>query len=100
MLSCVRFDVNRVVNCETANVTKAVNAGLSQIDAIQRIERIIGLKSLAPGLQEIAELRLANPEMTLRELGQLLSPPISKSAVNHRMRRLIHIANSLNGKMG
>lgn len=100
VLRGVRGDVNRVVNCETANVTKAVNAGLSQIDAIQRIERFIGLKSLAPGLQEIAELRLANPEMTLRELGQLLSPPISKSAVNHRMRRLIHIANSLNGKMG
>jgi DNA-binding protein WhiA len=100
VLRGVRGDVNRVVNCETANVTKAVDAGLAQVEAIQKINEVIGLRSLAPGLQEIAELRLANPEMTLRELGQMLSPPISKSAVNHRMRRLIHLAKRLNGKAG
>jgi DNA-binding protein WhiA len=100
VLRGVRGDVNRVVNCETANVTKAVDAGLSQVEAIQKIDEVIGLRSLALGLQEIAELRLANPEMTLRELGQMLSPPISKSAVNHRMRRLIHLAKRLNGKAG
>jgi DNA-binding protein WhiA len=100
VLRGVRGDVNRVVNCETANVTKAVDAGLAQIEAIRKIDEIIGLRSLSSGLQEIAELRLANPEMTLRELGQMLSPPISKSAVNHRMRRLIHLAQCLNGEVG
>lgn len=100
VLRGVRGDVNRVVNCETANVTKAVDAGLAQITAIRKIDEIIGLGSLSPGLQEIAELRLTNPEMTLRELGQALSPPISKSAVNHRMRRLTYLAQRLDGEPG
>jgi len=100
VLRGVRGDVNRVVNCETANVTKAVDAGLAQVEAIQKIDGIIGLRSLSTGLQEIAEVRLNNPEVTLRELGQMLSPPISKSAANHRMRRLIHLAQRLDGEAG
>jgi DNA-binding protein WhiA len=100
VLRGVRGDVNRVVNCETANLTKAVDAGLAQVTAIRKIDEVIGLGSLSPGLQEIARLRLANPEMTLRELGRVLSPPISKSAVNHRMRRLIHLAQRLDGDIG
>ena len=100
VLRSVRGDVNRVVNCETANLTKAVDAGLAQVTAIRKIDEIIGLGSLSPGLQEIARLRLANPEMTLRELGRMLSPPISKSAVNHRMRRLIQTAERLSGNVG
>jgi hypothetical protein len=96
----VRGDVNRVVNCETANLTKAVDAGLIQVAAIRTIDEFIGLKSLPPGLQEIAGLRLTNPEVTLRELGQMLSPPISKSAVNHRMRRIVDMASRLDDNMG
>ena len=96
----VRGDVNRVVNCETANLTKAVEAGLVQVAAIRTVDEIVGIKSLSPGLQEIAGLRLANPEATLRELGQMVSPPISKSAVNHRMRRIVGLATRLDNNTG
>ncbi|NLS45129.1 MAG: DNA-binding protein WhiA [Firmicutes bacterium] len=96
----VRGDVNRVVNCETANLTKAVNAGLAQVAAIKQIDGIIGLESLPPGLQEIAGVRLANPGMTLKELGKILSPQISKSAVNHRMRRIIRLAQEIDSGVG
>lgn len=96
----VRGDVNRVVNFETANLTKAVDAGVAQVKAIKAIDEIIGIRSLSPGLQEIARLRLTNPEVTLKELGQMVSPSISKSAVNHRMRRLMDLAQRIDGKTG
>lgn len=88
----VRGDVNRVVNCETANLAKAVDAGLAQVEAIKGVAANLGMDSLPRGLQEIARLRLDHPEVTLKELGEMLMPPITKSAVNHRMRRLIHLA--------
>lgn len=86
---------NRKVNCETANLIKAVNAANKQIEEIQRIKDIKGLESLPLPLREIAEVRLAYPDATLGELGKYLNPPIGKSGVNHRLRKLGEIAEKL-----
>ncbi len=88
----LRGEVNRVVNCDTANLSKAVDAGLAQVEAIRRLQSHGGLESLPPGLQEIARLRLEHPEATLKEIGEMSAPPITKSAANHRMRRLVLLA--------
>ena len=85
-------NVNRKVNLETANLNKTVNAAVVQIQAIERIKKRKKWKSLTPNLQEIAELRLENPDATLEELGKMLSEPIGKSGVNHRLQKLIEIA--------
>lgn len=86
---------NRKVNCETANLIKAVNAANKQIEEIQRIKDIKGLESLPLPLREIAEVRLQYPDATLGELGKYLNPPIGKSGVNHRLRKLGEIAEKL-----
>ncbi len=86
---------NRKVNCETANIIKAVNAANKQIADIERIRDIKGLDSLAPPLREMAEVRLQYPDVTLGELGKYLDPPIGKSGVNHRLRKLGEIAEKL-----
>jgi len=97
VLKELKSQVNRLVNGETANVVKTIEASLRQIEAIHAIERSIGLASLPLTLQEIAEARLAHPEVSLAELGKYVSSgPIGKSGVNHRMRRLLEIANRLN----
>ena len=88
----MRNQVNRLVNCETANVGKAVNAGLRQVEMISQIQRQAGLESLTSRLRTLALLRLAHPEASLQELGRLLDPPLSKSGVNHRFRQLCLIA--------
>jgi DNA-binding protein WhiA len=88
----VRNRVNRRVNCETANIHKTAATSARQIEDIRTIEAREGLKSLPLPLQEIAVLRLENPEATLSELGDLLDPPVGKSGVNHRLRRLHEIA--------
>ena len=87
--------INRVVNCETANLSKIVNAAVRQIEAINKIKDTIGLVNLPEGLREIAELRLKNPDMGLEELGKLLSKPLGKSGVNHRFKKIEEIANTL-----
>lgn len=87
--------INRVVNCETANLSKIVNASVRQVEAINKIKNSIGLSSLPDSLRELAELRLKNPDMGLEELGKLLSEPIGKSGVNHRFKRIEEIAISL-----
>ena len=87
--------INRVVNCETANLSKIVNAAVRQIDAINKIKDTIGLASLPEGLREIAELRLKNPDMGLEELGKLLSKPLGKSGVNHRFKKIEEIADGI-----
>lgn len=94
----MRNNVNRIVNCETANLTKMVNASIRQVEAINLIKEKVGLDYLSPGLQELAEVRLQYPEKSLKELGQSLDRPISKSGVNHRMRRIEEIARELNGE--
>lgn len=85
-------NVNRRVNCETANLNKTVNAAVIQIEAINKIKKRKKWKSLSPSLQEVAELRLENPDATLEELGEMLTEPIGKSGVNHRLKRIIEIA--------
>ena len=84
--------VNRRVNCETANLSKSVNAAGDQIDAIRALERRGVLDTLPEKLQQTAQLRLDHPEATLAELAEMFSPPVSKSAINHRMRKLAELA--------
>lgn len=88
----MRNDVNRLVNAETANLQKTAAAAAGQVAAVRSIERARGLDSLPPALREIASLRLEHPEVSLRELGELADPPLSKSAVYHRIRRLEELA--------
>ena len=88
----LRGSVNRRVNCDSANLDKAVDAALEQVEAIQRYARTRGLDSLPDKLRETAELRLAHPELTLSQLSVLFQPPITKSALNHRLRKLLDLA--------
>lgn len=91
----MRNDVNRKVNCEAANINKTVNAAVRQIEDIRYLETRKGLEQLPEGLAEIAELRLANPDASLKELGEMLTPPVGKSGVNHRLRKLSRLAEEL-----
>ncbi len=91
----MRNQVNRIVNCETANLEKTVNASYRQVENIRVIKERIGLESLPEGLFEIARLRLENPDESLLELGKMLNPSLSKSGVNHRLRKIDKIAESL-----
>ena len=93
----VRNSVNRRVNCETANISKTVNAAQSQIRDIRFLEREGRLRELPEGLRKIAELRLEYPEVSMSELGRMCSPPISKSGVSHRLRKLSEHAQRLQG---
>lgn len=95
ILKDMRNSVNRRVNCETANINKTVNAAVKQIEDIKYIEKEKGLKSLPDNLRLLAELRIDEPELTLKDLGEKLNPPIGKSGVNHRLRKLSEIANEL-----
>ena len=89
----LRNGVNRRVNCETANLTKVVDASMEQVAAIRKLQKRGQLKDLPPKLRETAKLRLENPEATLQELAAMQDPPVSKSAMNHRMRKLVALAN-------
>ena len=91
----MRNNVNRIVNCETANLSKTVNAAVRQVESINLIQNRIGISSLPESLQEIAILRIENEDMSLKELGEMLNPPISKSGVNHRLKKIEQIANDL-----
>ena len=85
----MRNSINRKVNCDSANADKIVSAAAAQLDRIRFLDREIGLDNLPPDLQEIAFLRIANPEASLSDLAMLSDPPISKSGVNHRLRKLM-----------
>lgn len=91
----MRNSINRQVNCETANITKTVNAASRQLEDIQLIQTHVGLSGLPEHLREIALVRLAHPEGSLQELGGYLSPPVGKSGVNHRLRKLSEIADQI-----
>lgn len=91
----IRNSINREVNCETANISKITEASVKQINDIKLIEEKKGLKSLPAALRELAMVRLENPELSLKELGDIMSPPLGKSGVNHRLRRISEIADSL-----
>lgn len=95
ILKEMRGNVNRQVNCETANINKTVSAAVKQIDDIIYIRDTIGFESLPAGLEEIARARLEKPEATLKELGEDLEPPVGKSGVNHRLRKLCDLAEQL-----
>ena len=90
-----RGAANRAINCDGHNLERTVAAAEEQVQAIRRYVIARGLRSLPPALQEIAQKRLDNVDMSLVELGQLFEPPLSKSAVNHRMRRLMEIIRQL-----
>lgn len=91
----VRNTINRLVNCETANVDKTVKAAMHQVAAIDRIRERIGLHRLPENLRELARQRLQHPYASLKELGELMTPPLPKSTVNYRVRRLMAIAREL-----
>ena len=94
ILKEMRNTVNRKVNCETANISKTVNAAVKQLEDITYIKETIGLESLPENLQEMASLRLEYPEAPLKELGTYLNPPVGKSGINHRLRKISAIADA------
>jgi len=95
ILRGVRNNVNRGVNCETANLKKTADAAAKQLDDIEYLKNRNELEKLSDGLRELAELRIANTEMTLKELGMLLDPPLGKSGVNHRLNKISRIAEEM-----
>ena len=96
----VRGNVNRKVNCETANIGKTANAAAKQRIDIEYIDRVMGISELPNGLDEMARVRLQYPTATLNELGELLDPPVGKSGVNHRLRKISRIAERLREEQG
>ncbi len=90
-----RNNVNRLVNCETANLNKTINAAVEQINAIKHLKQNKKFEELPENLKEIAELRLKNPDASLIELGQMLDKPLGKSGVNHRLKKICEIAGEL-----
>lgn len=95
ILKEMRNTVNRRVNCETANINKTVNAAAKQVEDILYIEEHKGLASLPDTLYEMARVRLDNPDATLKELGEMLVPPVGKSGINHRLRKISEYADKL-----
>lgn len=95
ILKEMRNSVNRKVNCETANISKTVSASVKQLADITYIRDTVGLNYMPDSLSEIAEERLERPDATLKELGECLSPPVGKSGVNHRLRKICAIAENL-----
>ena len=93
----LRNTVNRQVNCINANINKTIEASLKQIQAINYINKKIGLDSLPEDLQEVAVLRLANPQESMDELLKLSTIKLTKSGLNHRFRRILKIADILKG---
>ncbi len=100
ILKEMRNSVNRQVNCETANIQKTVSAAGKQGNDHALIQQTIGLDALRPALQEMARLRLEYPEVPLQELGTMLDPPVGKSGVNHRLRKISAIAEDLRQEKG
>ena len=84
--------VNRLVNCETANLNKVLNASVEQVNAIKKLKENGKFEKLDDGLKEIANLRLENPDMPLVELGKKLAVPIGKSGVNYRLKKIVKLA--------
>jgi DNA-binding protein WhiA len=95
----MRNSVNRLHNCEIANINKTVNAATRQMENIQLIQQEIGLENLPKRLREVAELRLMHPDINLKELGEMIpSGTVSKSGINHRLRKINEIADKLREK--
>jgi DNA-binding protein WhiA len=94
----MRNNVNRIVNCETANLSKTVNAAMRHISNINYIKENLGLNKLPKSLRETAEMRLLHRDVSLKELGEMMNPPVGKSGVNHRLRKLDEIAEDIRNK--
>ena len=99
ILKDIANHTNRLINCEVANSAKTIGAASDQISDIRLIEETIGLSALPEQLKEVALLRLENKDMPLKELGEHLTPPLGKSGVNHRMRKICKIAEKLRGEV-
>jgi hypothetical protein len=95
ILKEMRNSINRKVNCETANITKTVNASARQVEDIEYIRDHYGLMKLPDNLRQMAEVRLEHPDAPLKELGEYLTPTVGKSGVNHRLRKLSELADKL-----
>ena len=95
ILKEISNSVNRRVNCETANIAKTVNAATKQVEDIILIRDTCGLGGLPQNLREMAQVRIDYPDVSLKELGSYLDPPVGKSGVNHRLRKLSEIADKL-----
>jgi hypothetical protein len=95
ILKGMRNDVNRKVNCETANLNKTVAAAVKQIRDIEYIRDTVGLESLNDGLRQVAVIRLENPDMNLKDIGERLNPTVGKSGVNHRLRKISEMAEEI-----
>ena len=89
----MRGKVNRIVNCETANLNKTINASIEQIGAIKKLQETGKFNKLDENLKEIAKLRLENPNISLIELGKMLKKPIGKSGVNYRLKKIMEMAD-------
>lgn len=98
ILKEMRNSVNRKVNCETANISKTVNAAVKQIADIELIQDTVGLDSLPMPLREMASVRLNHPEAPLKDLGAYMNPPVGKSGINHRLRKISAIAEDIRNK--
>ena len=91
----IRNSINREVNCETANISKIAGASVKQIEDIEFIDKLKGRDFLPDSLREVADIRVENPLLSLKELGEMMNPPIGKSGVNHRLRRISILADKL-----
>ena len=85
--------INRIVNCETANLNKTINASIEQIEAITKLKNSGDFEKMDEPLKEIAQLRIENPNASLIELGKMLKKPVGKSGVNYRLKKIMEIAN-------
>lgn len=94
----MRGKVNRLVNCEAANLNKTINASIEQIAAIKKLQETGEFQKLEDNLKEIANLRLENPNISLQELGKLLKEPVGKSGVNYRLKKIVEQAKNSNKK--
>jgi len=91
----LKNNINRAVNCETANLNKTIDAAIKQIEAIKKIKKNKKFENMPENLKEIANLRESNPHASLIELGQMLEKPIGKSGVNHRLKKILEIADEI-----
>lgn len=91
----MRNKINRMVNCEAANLNKTMNASIEQIEAINKLKNTGKIRNLDESLKEIAEIRLKNPNASLIEIGKMLKNPIGKSGVNYRLKKIIELAKNI-----
>mgnify|MGYP004521207309 CR=1 FL=1 len=100
ILKDMRNNVNRIVNCETANLNKTISAAIQQLEDIQYLAEHNEIAKLPPALRSVAEARMEQPDASLKELGESLNPPVGKSGVNHRLRKLSELADTLRTEKG